>query len=224
METEQMFLTKQKVADADGRVGFLVAQHKDRKSYIFVYYMDTFHYYIYHNGLQHLKPTNDYSNITYKRYYEFYMLEVSSEEISPRIYKVITEEENKMSKVKQMSTSIVRANKEAAKTALKLEVGRTGLNFLINHLKAAGVPKHLLDNPLGKVIVANVALTIQTGFAPNTKYAQLLTQAMLDTAMDEGLRNLNFAGIINEAINSVGIDKLKDLEGCYLEEIGKEEE
>ena len=50
-----------------------------------------------------------------------------------------------------------------------------------------------------------------TLIAPENENAEILTQAMLDISMLEGLQTFNVPELIDNTIASVGIDKIKAL-------------
>lgn len=123
-----------------------------------------------------------------------------------------TETGNKpMSKV----TAIVSANKNAAITAAKLEAGRVVLNQVTTLVKNRSpmLVKGYIDTPVGKAVVANLFSFAVSQYAPSNRAAVVLSDAAMQAAALEIIQSFDIEGMINEAVNSVGADKLKALSG-----------
>ncbi|AFQ22178.1 hypothetical protein My1_019 [Pectobacterium phage My1] len=116
-----------------------------------------------------------------------------------------------MSKV----TAIVSANKTAAITAAKLEAGRVVLNQVTTLVKNRSpfVIKGYIDTPVGKAVIANLFAFAVSQYASSNRAAVVLSDAAMQAAALEIIQSFDIEGMINEAINSVGADKLKALSG-----------
>lgn len=116
-----------------------------------------------------------------------------------------------------IATSLVAQNKEAAKLAAQLEVGSAATKIAVSQLKGNLPPLIGLyaDHPLFSIAVANAAATGIKHFAPSSKKANMLADAMVQSAMVEMIQSFEVGKMIEELISGVN---LSSLEGHLSEE------
>ena len=117
-----------------------------------------------------------------------------------------------MLKVKETATVVVNANKEAAKGAASIMAGNL-VNTRLVKIVQPNLPllmKHYVDTPLGKAVLANAAAAALIHTMPNNKKVVLAADAMIKAAMLEFTMSFNIEEKINELLDGISLDMLKD--------------
>ncbi len=137
--------------------------------------------------------------------------EVKAEEPTKQV--VITTESNKTIEGKQnMFEKLKNQNVEAAKLAGKLTLGKAA-NELVANALVARLPWYqrlfssalLRDSSVSKLVTANLAVVLATHFGKQSKELELVTDAMLQDAMVELVRDSDaVTGILNQLTGLAG--------------------
>lgn len=137
--------------------------------------------------------------------------ETSTVEKTPAV--VITTESNKTIEGKQnMFEKLKNQNVEAAKLAGKLTLGKAA-NELVANALVARLPWYqrlfssalLRDSSVSKLVTANLAVVLATHFGKQSKELELVTDAMLQDAMVELVRDSDaVTGILNQLTGLAG--------------------
>lgn len=142
------------------------------------------------------------------RPYPFNRIQFASEPATPP-----TESEPNMTATTGYTQSapkkLLANNVQFAKNAAMLEAGRMANKQLTKMIaKKAKVPGvELLDTPLGRVVVANVASLAVQHFYASHKGAEKLTNAMMMAAFQEAIQMIDLDGMMDEFMNSKAVKK-----------------
>lgn len=112
--------------------------------------------------------------------------------------------------VKALASTMVDKNKEAAKLAAKIEVGSAATSIVVSKL-APQLPEALkpyASHPLFAVAVANATAGSIKHFAADNEKANILADAMIQSAMIDFVKGFNISSLIQELVDSVSIKKL----------------
>lgn len=101
------------------------------------------------------------------------------------------QEQPEMNNVKNTANKVLDANKTAVQVAAQLGVGKTANSFFLNKLvgklpwyaKLFGKKNEITDNPVAKLVTAELAVTLSKHFAPDNKKLNYISDAMLQEAM-----------------------------------------
>ncbi len=123
-------------------------------------------------------------------------------------------EGNNMNKITKIAENAVQINKEALILAAKLEVGKVA----IAQLKKVVTPKlpypvrGYADSPLFNIVLANaVGITLRE-YAQGNEKAQIVSEAMIQSAAVEMMSSFDINGMINDMLENVDVSKLINLE------------
>jgi hypothetical protein len=117
-----------------------------------------------------------------------------------------------MSKIKKVKERAIEVNKEGTKTALSLQAGETGINFVLNRLKKSKkIPKQYVDNFVAPLVIANIMDLAITSTMPENEKAKVIGQAMVNFGVLEFMKHFDIPGLVNGIIDEIGADKVEKL-------------
>lgn len=114
------------------------------------------------------------------------------------------QKEGKMNKVSSTVDTVKNANIEAVKVTAKILAGKA-LNTMVQEKIVPKLPIMIRgygQTDLGKILLANVAATALTYYAPNDKRARMISEAMLQAAMVDLMANFDVEGMVKEFLSS----------------------
>lgn len=116
----------------------------------------------------------------------------------------LNKEETNMGKVQSVAKDIKDKNIDAAKVAGKLAAGKA-LNTAVQTKVVPKLPlmiRGYASTPFGGVVMANVVATALTHYAPDNPKVQMLSEAMLQSAMVDLLSIVDIEGMVTEFLSS----------------------
>jgi len=136
-------------------------------------------------------------------------------ELSTKAKKSKTKEGKKMStltnaaeRTQEITARAIEINKEAAILAAKLEVGRTVTTQIKNQIKVPWLMKSYKNHPLFDIALANVVGTALRELMPENEKAQVVGEAMVQSAMVEMGRELDLNKFVDDILKNVDLSKL----------------
>lgn len=115
---------------------------------------------------------------------------------------------NATEKAAEIAKQAVEINKAAVIMAAKLEIGRTVTAQIKDKVKMPFGMGKLKKNPLFDIALANVAGTALREFMPNNEKAQIVGEAMVQSAMVEMGRELDLNVFVDDILKNVDLSKL----------------
>lgn len=132
---------------------------------------------------------------------------------------ILNTEENKkegkiMNKVTKIATETVEINKEAMVLAAKLEVGKVATAQLrkVVKPKLPMMVRGYADSPLFDIVLANAVGVALREYASENKKAQIVSEAMIQSAAVEMMSSFDLNGMIDEMLENVDVSKIVKLE------------
>ena len=119
-----------------------------------------------------------------------------------------------MSKITKIAEDTVQVNKEAMVLAAKLEVGKVATA----QLKKVVIPKlpymarGYADSPLFDIALANVVGIALREYALGNEKAQIVSEAMIQSAAVEMMSSFDLNGMIDDMLENVDVSKLVKLD------------
>ena len=118
---------------------------------------------------------------------------------------------NKMTnKLTQVAGNVVDVNKDALKLAAKLEVGKVATAQLkkVVKPKLPMMVRGYADSPLFDIVLANAVGVALREYASNNEKAQIVAEAMIQSAAVEMVSSFNINDMINEMLETIDISKI----------------
>lgn len=110
-----------------------------------------------------------------------------------------------------VGTQLIDQNKQAAKLAAQLEVGSAATKIAVSKIKGSLPPlvRIYSDHPAFSILIANSVAAGIKQFAPGSTKANLLADAMIQSAMVDAVREFNIAGMIEDLVSGVDLGGLE---------------
>lgn len=117
-------------------------------------------------------------------------------------------------KIKNTADKVLDTNKEATKIAAKLATGKTANTFFLKKIAAKlpwyakifGKKKEVVENPVAKLVTAELAKTLSVHFAPENDKLSYIADAMVQEAMvDITVNSEMLNNLINDLESMVNI-------------------
>ena len=115
--------------------------------------------------------------------------------------------------VRQSADVAMARNQEALRIASSLTVGNV-LNDRAVKIITPKLPlmaKGYADSEMGRAVLANVVAGLVTHFLPANEKASMASKAMVDAAMVSFVGSFNIEEMVNEFLDGVNLDALKDV-------------
>lgn len=125
-----------------------------------------------------------------------------------------TNEGTIMSKVTEIASKTVDVNKEAILLAAKLEVGKVATAQLkkVVRPKLPMLMRGYADSPLFDIVLANAVGVALREYASENEKAQIVSEAMIQSAAVEMMSSFDLNGMIDDMLESVDVSKLIKLD------------
>lgn len=164
---------------------------------------------------QALDNARIYAYENYRRHYTdqgaIETLEKMIQEASPKQEtQTQTEKETTMNMLNRTSVAtILSTNKQAATSAAYLEAGRLANNAFSSFAKAKApfMVKGYIDTPVGKLVLANIAVIAQRELRPNDDKLAKLTAAMATQAFLEIYQDFDIEGVLANLLDSAEVKR-----------------
>jgi len=120
---------------------------------------------------------------------------------------------NKMTnKLSTIATTTMDVNKEAIKLAAKLEVGKVATAQLkkVVKPKLPMMVRGYADSPLFDIVLANAVGIALREYAPGNEKAQIVSEAMIQSAAVELMTSFNINDMVNDMLENIDVSKLTD--------------
>ena len=140
--------------------------------------------------------------------------EVSEEKTYIDTNKTQTTKADKMSKVTNIVNTTVDVNKEAIKLAAKLEIGKVATAQLkkVVKPKLPMMVRGYADSALFDIVLANAVGIALREYAPGNEKAQIVSEAMIQSAAVELMTSFNINDMVNDMLENIDISKITNLE------------
>ena len=121
---------------------------------------------------------------------------------------------NIMNKVTKIASTTVEINKQAITLAAKLEVGKIATAQLkkVVKPKLPMMVRGYADSPLFDIVLANAVGIALREYAPGNEKAQIVSEAMIQSAAVEMMTSFNINDMVNEMLENIDVSKLTNLE------------
>ena len=120
---------------------------------------------------------------------------------------------NAIDKTKAITTQAVEINKEAMKLAAKLEVGSIATKQIKDKIKLPfGTNNKIKNHPLFDIALANVVGVALREVAPGNEKAQILSEAMIQSAAVEMVQSFNVNDMVNDLLKNIDLSKITNLD------------
>jgi len=114
------------------------------------------------------------------------------------------------SKITNMASTTMDINKDAVKLAAKLEVGKVATQTIGKAVKKQ-LPMMIrgyADSPFYNIVIANMAGIALREFAANNEKAQIVSEAMIQSAAVEMVSSFNIDQMIGDMLEDIDISKI----------------